>query len=110
MLASVIPDEVFRRSDVGAEFIASAATSPMESQHVDENPRRLSAQALKYKHGLHLTCDTRVAEMTDCKRTISQEKHYSYLRTGSTGIICITQQGAIDLQPDPVFTLLSIDD
>ena len=38
MLASVVPDEVFRRSNVGAEFIASAATSPMESQQVDEIP------------------------------------------------------------------------
>lgn len=38
MLASVIPDEVFRSSTVGAEFIASAATSPMESQQLEEIP------------------------------------------------------------------------
>lgn len=55
MLASVIPDEVFRRSNVGAEFIASAVTSPMESQHVDEIPRRVSVQAPEDKHGLGIS-------------------------------------------------------
>ena len=52
MLASVIPDEVFRSSTVGAEFIASAATFPMESQQVDEIPGRFSLQTLRYEHGL----------------------------------------------------------
>ena len=59
---------------------------------------------------VHLTCNTRIAEMPNCKRIISQEKHYSYLRAGSTGIICVTKQRALDLQLDPIFTLLSIDD
>ena len=41
MLASEIPDEVFRSSTVGAEFIASAATSPMESQQLEEIPGKV---------------------------------------------------------------------
>ena len=38
MLSSMIPAQVFFRSVVGVEFIASAVTSPMESQHVEETP------------------------------------------------------------------------
>ena len=55
ILASVIPDEVFRSSIVGAEFIASAATSPMESQQVDEIPGRILVQILKDEQGLDTT-------------------------------------------------------
>ena len=50
MLASVIPDEVFRRSTVGAEFIASAATSPIESQQLEEIPcKTVSVEATAFK-------------------------------------------------------------
>lgn len=38
MLSSMILAQVFLKSVVGVEFMASAVTSPMKSQHVEEMP------------------------------------------------------------------------
>lgn len=38
ILASAMPDDVFRSSRFGVEFMAKAVTSPMESQLLDEIP------------------------------------------------------------------------
>ena len=40
MLSSMMPAQVFLRRVVGVEFMASAVTSPMESQQVEEMPKR----------------------------------------------------------------------
>lgn len=39
ILSSIMPAQVFLRRVVGVEFMASAVTSPMESQQVEEMPR-----------------------------------------------------------------------
>lgn len=49
MLNSMIPAQVYLSSVMGVEFMASAVTSPIESQHMDEMPWIISIQKVGIK-------------------------------------------------------------
>ena len=70
----MIPAQVFLSSVVGVEFMASAVTSPMESQHVDEIPK-WSLSISRYQNVKQtLTRDSGIQNVSECNDTIGEEK------------------------------------
>ncbi len=74
MLSSVIPAQVFFKKTVGVEFMASAVTSPMESQQVEDIPKQSISNIQGYDTKGALTRDYGVQDVTEGNGAIHKEE------------------------------------